>query len=144
MAAVAADRTHRETAALSAIADAIDLAQGVGMTGPFVAAGTQITALIARHRHVVATHLTFTSGLTTAAAGGSATAAPANPSAEVLTERERAVLNYLPTMFKSGEIASDLFITVNTVKTHQRSIYRKLGVATRRDAVDRARDLHLL
>ncbi len=144
VAAVAADRTHRETAALSAIADAIDLAQGVGMTGPFVAAGTQITALIARHRHVVATHLTFTSGLTTAAAGGSATAAPANPSAEVLTERERAVLNYLPTMFKSGEIASDLFITVNTVKTHQRSIYRKLGVATRRDAVDRARDLHLL
>ena len=61
-----------------------------------------------------------------------------------LTERERAVLGYLPTMFKATEIAADLFITINTVKTHQRSIYRKLGVVTRRDAVDRARALHLL
>jgi LuxR family maltose regulon positive regulatory protein len=47
-------------------------------------------------------------------------------------------------MFKAGEIASDLFVTVNTIKTHQRSIYRKLGVVTRRDAVTRARDLNLL
>ena len=47
-------------------------------------------------------------------------------------------------MLKSAEIAADLFVTVNTVKTHQRSIYRKLGVATRRDAVGRARDLKLL
>ena len=38
------------------------------------------------------------------------------------------MLGYLPTMFKAAEIASDLFITVNTVKTHQQSIYRKLGV----------------
>ena len=44
-------------------------------------------------------------------------------------------------MFKTAEIASDLFVSVNTVKTHQQSIYRKLGVSTRRDAVDRARAL---
>jgi LuxR family maltose regulon positive regulatory protein len=47
-------------------------------------------------------------------------------------------------MLKAGEIASDLFITVNTVKSHQQSLYRKLGVTTRREAVDRARDLNLL
>ena len=58
---------------------------------------------------------------------------------ESLTERELTVLSYLPTMLKSAEIASDLFVTTNTVKSHQQSIYRKLGVSTRRNAVDRAR-----
>ena len=47
-------------------------------------------------------------------------------------------------MLKSAEIAADLFITINTVKTHQQSIYRKLGVNTRRDAVERARALRLV
>ena len=55
-----------------------------------------------------------------------------------------AVLAYLPTMLKSAEIAADLFVSVNTVKTHQRAIYRKLGVSNRREAVDQARALNLL
>jgi LuxR family maltose regulon positive regulatory protein len=50
-----------------------------------------------------------------------------------------AVLKYLPTMLKASEIAADLFVSVNTVKTHQRLIYRKLGVANRREAVELAR-----
>jgi len=142
--AIAADRTHRDTAALAAIAEAIDLAQSVGMLRPFLAAGPAIGALIARHRHVVARHLGFTRDLIPASNGHIRPIRTAAPSAEPLTERELAVLSYLPTMFKAGEIASDLFVTVNTIKTHQRSIYRKLGVVTRRDAVTRARDLNLL
>ena len=55
-----------------------------------------------------------------------------------------AVLVYLPTMLKSAEIAADLFVSVNTVKTHQRAIYRKLGVSNRRGAVDQARALNML
>ena len=140
LAAVAADRTHRDTAALDAITDAIDLAHGVGMTRPFLAAQPQIAPLITRHRHVITRHLDFTGELTPHHPG----TAEAAPTVDPLTERERAVLSYLPTMFKATEIASDLFITINTVKTHQQSIYRKLGVTTRRDAVTRARDLHLL
>ena len=62
----------------------------------------------------------------------------------VLTARERAVLHYLPTPSTASEIAADLFVSVNTVKTQQRSIYRQLGVSSRRDAVDRARATHLL
>ena len=54
------------------------------------------------------------------------------------------MLRYLPTMLKAGEIADDLYVSVNTVKAHQRAIYRKLGVANRRDAVEQARDLNLL
>ena len=63
---------------------------------------------------------------------------------EHLTERELIVLRYLPTMLKAAEIANDLFVTVNTVKSHLRAIYRKLDVTTRRAAVERARELNLL
>jgi LuxR family transcriptional regulator, maltose regulon positive regulatory protein len=63
---------------------------------------------------------------------------------EPLSDRERAVLRYLPTMMSNVEIAGELFVTSNTVKTHLKSIYRKLGVARRRDAVERARALQLL
>ena len=63
---------------------------------------------------------------------------------EHLTERELIVLHYLPTMLKAGEIAADLFVSVNTVKAHLRSIYRKLGVSNRREAVERARTIGLM
>ena len=62
----------------------------------------------------------------------------------LLTARERVVLQYLPTILTASEIAADLFVSVNTVKTQQRSIYRKLGVSNRRDAVDRARARQLI
>jgi LuxR family maltose regulon positive regulatory protein len=58
---------------------------------------------------------------------------------EPLSTREQAVLSYLPTMLSNQEIASELFVSVNTVKTHLRSIYRKLGTSKRRDAVAAAR-----
>ena len=63
---------------------------------------------------------------------------------EHLTERELIVLHYLPTMLKAGEIAADLYVSVNTVKAHLRSMYRKLGVSNRREAVERARSQGLL
>ena len=64
--------------------------------------------------------------------------------ADVLTERELAILRYLPTVMSNQEIARQLYVSVNTVKTHLKQVYRKLGVASRRDAIDRARELHLL
>jgi LuxR family maltose regulon positive regulatory protein len=66
------------------------------------------------------------------------------PLLEPLSEREQAILRYLPTALSNREIAAELFVTTNTVKTHLRSIYRKLDVARRREAVERARDLRLL
>lgn len=65
--------------------------------------------------------------------------------ADPLTERERAVLRYLASSLAAEEIATELFVSINTVKTHQRGIYRKLGVTGgRRPAVERARQLGLL
>ena len=69
---------------------------------------------------------------------------PASRYVERLTERELTVLRLLPTMMSNSEIAADLFFSVNTVKTHLKSIYRKLEVGRRRDAVQRARELSLI
>jgi LuxR family transcriptional regulator, maltose regulon positive regulatory protein len=63
---------------------------------------------------------------------------------EPLSERERVVLRYLPTTLSAGEIAGELYVSLNTVKTHIKSIYRKLDANRRRDAVHRARQLQLL
>jgi len=61
-----------------------------------------------------------------------------------LTAREQTVLRYLASTLTNTEIANELYLSVNTVKTHQRTIYRKLGAVGRRDAVHRARALRLL
>ena len=57
-----------------------------------------------------------------------------------VTERERAVLRLLATFLTTREIAAELHISVNTAKTHMRSLYRKLEASSRRDAVTRARE----
>ena len=61
-----------------------------------------------------------------------------SPMVENLSDRETEVLNYLPTMLTAGEIAADMHVSVNTVRAHMRSIYSKLGVSRRQDAVFRA------
>jgi LuxR family maltose regulon positive regulatory protein len=63
--------------------------------------------------------------------------------AEPLTAAEERVLQLLPTSTYL-QIADTLYISPNTVKTHLRSIYQKLAVASRSEALERAVDLHLL
>lgn len=64
--------------------------------------------------------------------------------AEGLSPREHDVLERLAGMMSTEEIAADLYVSVNTVKTHLKSVYRKLAVNRRNEAVRRARDLKLL
>lgn len=61
-----------------------------------------------------------------------------------LTDREEAVLRVLQGSLPLREVAAQLFVTVNTVKSHTRLIYRKLGVSSRTEAIRRARELGLL
>ena len=63
---------------------------------------------------------------------------------EPLTERELAVLRLLATRLSNREIGRQLYVSVNTVRTHLQAVYRKLGVGTRADAVAHARELGLL
>ena len=63
---------------------------------------------------------------------------------EPLTDRELAILRLLPAPSSLRELASDLFVTPNTLKTHLRAIYRKLGAESREEAVIRARERDLI
>jgi LuxR family maltose regulon positive regulatory protein len=67
-----------------------------------------------------------------------------SPVFEELTAREEAVLYLLPGGLSAREIGSELGVTRNTIKTHTKSLYRKLGAAGRREAVARGRQLGLL
>ncbi|TML01153.1 MAG: hypothetical protein E6G41_16960 [Actinobacteria bacterium] len=67
-----------------------------------------------------------------------------SPLREELSAREVAVLRYLPTMLTSQEIAGELFVSLNTVKSHLKNIYRKLDADGRREAVRRAREVGLV
>jgi LuxR family maltose regulon positive regulatory protein len=62
---------------------------------------------------------------------------------EQLSEREMEVLRYLPSRLSNAEIAARLYVSVNTLKTHLKAIYRKLGVTSRSEAVERGEDLGL-
>ena len=66
------------------------------------------------------------------------------PLVEPLSERERDVMRLLGTDLKGPEIARELFISLNTLRTHTKNIFGKLGVNDRRAAVRRARELGLL
>ncbi len=63
---------------------------------------------------------------------------------EALTERERTVLRYAATSMSYNEIAAELHISVNTVKTHVKSIISKLHASSRAEAIERARTLRYL
>jgi LuxR family maltose regulon positive regulatory protein len=63
---------------------------------------------------------------------------------ENLSNREREVLQHASELLGTAEIAAEMFVSVNTVKSHLKSIFRKLGAGSRNEAVRRARQLQLL
>jgi LuxR family maltose regulon positive regulatory protein len=79
---------------------------------------------------------------------GAAHAAPAAAATvlvfEALSKREMEVLEGMAAMLPTEEIAASLYVSVNTVKTHVRSILRKLSASRRNEAVRRARSLGLI
>mgnify|MGYP001820445568 CR=1 FL=1 len=76
---------------------------------------------------------------------GTLPAQPETPGlVEKLTDREQAVLHYLPSQLTQRDIANELYVSLNTVRTHTKSIYRKLGIGDREAAVQAARDHGLL
>src|SRR5579875_2761991 len=84
-------------------------------------------------------------GTPPAALTGSAAAAQQAPVVvDSLTEREREVLRHVSQLLLTSEIASEMYVSVNTVKSHLKSIFRKLGAASRNEAVRRARQFGLI
>lgn len=135
----------------------LDLAEPDGHRRFLTRAGPAVRDLLAGHLDAGTAHWSFVSDLVRVAAeraggdpatdGREPTRPPVEPDrgpVEPLTERELTILRYLQSILSNVEIAGELSLSVNTVKTHVRNIYRKLDATRRREAVRRARELHLI
>jgi LuxR family maltose regulon positive regulatory protein len=142
--AVALRATGNADSALAAIESALARAEPEGIRRPFLSAGRGVRELLADHLRKGVSHRWFASELLRNLDGADGARVLPGELLEPLSARESEVLRFLPTMMSNADIASELFVSVNTVKTHVKSIYRKLDVTRRQDAVRRARQLHLL
>jgi len=133
-----------ERAANQAAERALGLAEPDRLVLPFVMTGSG-ELLEALPRHETA-HAALLADILDVIRGASLMSEdlPVPPQAGQLSPGELRVLRYLPTNLSRPEIAAELSVSVNTVSTHIRSIYAKLGADDRSAAVRRARELRLL
>ncbi|CAL9605818.1 hypothetical protein SUDANB21_05538 [Streptomyces sp. enrichment culture] len=127
----AADRAGDTTAARRLVTRAVTEAHREGLRRPLAETGSWIRPYLTpapRHRRPSPSRPTGTPP----------------PPVEELSGRERDVLRRLALAMSTEEMAADLYVSVNTVKTHLKNAYRKLSVGRRSEAVRRARELGLL
>ncbi|HEY0533846.1 MAG TPA: LuxR C-terminal-related transcriptional regulator [Actinoplanes sp.] len=121
-----------------ALERALHLAEPDRLILPFAMTGA--AALVATVPTARTTHAALVADILDAVRGR----APASGPAEPLSPAELRVLRYLPTNLTRPEIARQLSISINTINTHIRRIYAKLGAGDRTSAVERGRQLRLL
>lgn len=131
------DEAHRHLEQALALAELDDVRR------PFVDRSCQVLPLLRTHLTWGSLHAAYCVSLLDHLPDARP-AAPLVPSFWSLTPREHEVLMFLRSPMSASDIADAVFVSVNTVKTHQRAIYRKLGVVGRRDAVRVATERGLL
>jgi LuxR family transcriptional regulator, maltose regulon positive regulatory protein len=138
---------HRELgdqrAANQAAERALALAESDRLILPFAMTGSAgLLESLPRHETV---HATLLADILDILHGSSpAPGKQPPPDAEAFSRAELRVLRHLPTNLSRPEIAEQLSVSVNTVNTHLRKIYAKLGASDRSSAVQRARELRLI
>jgi LuxR family maltose regulon positive regulatory protein len=143
--ALAKDALRDEAAALVALERCLDVAEPRGQGGVLLSFGASVRSLLRRLIARGTSHRSLADELlATLDSESGSDEGPVRPLLEPLSERELAVLRFLPTMLSNAEIAAEMFVSPNTVKTHLKHVYRKLDVADRRQAVRRGRELRLL
>jgi LuxR family maltose regulon positive regulatory protein len=134
----------KEIEAQTSVEQALDLAEPDGLVLPFL--WIDSLDLLKRHPRHQTGHGAFLTVVTDRLSGEELDRRHGRPgSSDVnLSETELRVLRFLPTNLTAGEIASEIYVSVNTVKTHMRNIYTKLDAHSRGQAVEYARELGLL
>ena len=142
--AIARDALGDPAAAASALERALDLAEPDGVLTVFLL--HPAPGLLKRHARQRTAHAALIADILSLLAGRTPAPPPAGPQPplEPLSDSEIRVLRYLPTNLSVPEIAGELYVSHNTVRTHIRHLYAKLGTHTRAEAVARARALGLL
>jgi LuxR family maltose regulon positive regulatory protein len=132
----------------SSLERALVLGEAARLRLPFVAERSWIRPALARHHDLAAAHRQF---LGPELFTRDAVPGPRHPPdaetpvvVDPLSRRERDVLRHVSEMLDTADIAAEMHISVNTVKTHLKNIFHKLGASDRRAAVRRARQLNLL
>ncbi|WP_198663630.1 LuxR C-terminal-related transcriptional regulator [Jiangella endophytica] len=127
-----------------ALLHALDLAQPRRMYREFVGASGRVRSLLIHGEGRFGRHEEFVRAVVALLGDDDGDGGTATVSGEALTARELELLRDLPSLLSLEEIAGAHVLSVNTVKTHLKAIYRKFDVGSRRQAVDRARELGLL
>lgn len=143
-----------EEAALAVVMQALELAAPGGFVRPFADLGQPMAALLdrlpgeaARSEQVIRIRTAFERGAEVEGSPAIARKAESHRAgtlAAPLTNREQDVLELLAKRLRDKEIATTLFVSPETVKSHLRGLYRKLGVGSRLEAVARAGELGIL
>jgi LuxR family maltose regulon positive regulatory protein len=142
--AIAKDALGDTAAAGRALERALDLAEPDGALFLFLL--DPAPRLLERHARQRTAHAALIAEILSLLAGQTPGSPPGGPQPplEPLSDSEIRVLRYLPTNLSMPEIANELYISHNTVRTHMRHLYAKLGTHRRADTVARARALGLL
>ena len=142
--ASARDALGDQDAAGRAVERALDLAEPDGALLWFLL--HPVPGLLERQARHGTAHAALIAEILGLLAGNKPAPPPAGPQLpiEPLSDSEMRVLRYLPTNLSMPQIASELYVSHNTVKTHISHLYAKLGTHTRAEAVARARALGLL
>jgi LuxR family maltose regulon positive regulatory protein len=140
--AIARDMLGDAVGARRALERALHLARPDSLLFPFLL--NPAPGLLERHRRLGTAHAALISEILRVLSGSEAGQVPSPGLVEPLSQSEIRVLRYLPTGLSAPEIADQLYVSVNTVKTHMRHLYDKLGAHRRQEAVEQARSLGLL
>jgi LuxR family maltose regulon positive regulatory protein len=142
--AMAQDSLGDAPAAGLALERALDIAEPDGVLLWFVL--NPVPGLLERHVRQRTAHAALIANILSLLAGRMLAPQLARPEPllEAPSDSEIRVLRYLPTNLTGPEIAGELYVSSNTVRTHMRHLYEKLGTHTRADTVARARALGLL
>ena len=139
--AIARDAAGDAAAGRRALEHALELAAPESLLYPFLV--DRAPELLDRQRRRGTAHAALIAQILAVLSGSQPGQAPRGLT-EPLSQAEARVLRYLPTKLSAPEIAGQLYLSVNTVKTHMRHLYDKLGVHRRHEAVEQARALGLL
>jgi LuxR family maltose regulon positive regulatory protein len=141
--ALARDALGDRGASERSLERALELAEPEGVILPFVL--FPVGELLRRHPRHRTTHASLLTDVLDVLDGASARPrTPAAPLRDELSAAELRVARYLPSNLTAPEIAAELYVSANTVRTHLRHIYAKLDAHNRSEAVARARELGLL
>jgi LuxR family maltose regulon positive regulatory protein len=136
--AIVESRYGNRREALERLADVVAIAEPDGHTRVFIDAGVDAARLMQTLYRTSPTP--YLRRLAEPSPGPAPFPSGTPDLASTLSTRELAVVRYLPSRLSSAEIAEHLYISLNTLKTHLRSIYRKLGVESRREAFEKAKE----